>query len=374
MPIEKDVLERQHWFCVKWYGFLPVPGICSGIRTAHKWCYNFAWVEQTAYGVFIHNEGCENGKLFSWNEFGLGAGNLGTYVPVGEICFDSPRSGGGICDASNTGLLGSPLSVGKPFVSNLDSSVHDLKQNVVETGTFEFTAESGGLCQQGLWSWKRVLHEQVITASVAIRHVTVQWYIGGIPIVNNSDTISISAFCRWPFPLPKGRSENRVVQVKYEVITNETQSTIKIFNNPVDGSYSLSIGMSALVDIREYASYYTSWRFSGETCDFDPEQLREKEKCLRRLSDLNKDKAKSRHPKLGEPVVILSEEIWRFIREERREDVNSLLEIITNTFQDDPDTFTRAINQLEQDIGLAGVSRLITIGSAVKEQKVVLQR
>jgi len=48
--------------------------------------------------------------------------------------------------------------------------------------------------------------------------------------------------------------------------------------------------------------------------------------------------------------------------------------LLTNSFQDDPDTFTRAINQLEQDIGLAGISRLITIGSAVKEQKVVLQR
>jgi hypothetical protein len=125
---------------------------------------------------------------------------------------------------------------------------------------------------------------------------------------------------------------------------------------------------------KEYASSYTFWSFSGETCDFDPEQLREKEQCLLKFYFASKDKAKSRQPRPGEPILIFSEEIWRYIREERREAVNSLLRIIANTFQDDPETFTRAINQLEQEIDLAGISRLITIGSAEKEQKIVLQR
>ena len=370
MPIEKDVQEKQWWWCPKWYWPFAV---CSGIRTAHKWCYNFAWVKETGYGIFSNLEGCENGKLFTWTEGTFGVLGSHTY-PAGERCFDSPRSSDGICDSSRNGLLGSPLSVGKPFVSNLDSSEHDLKTSVAETGTFEFTPENGGLCQEGLWPWKRVLHEQVITATVAIKNVTVQWYIGGMPIASNSGTISISAFCHWPFPLPEGRNEIRVVQLKYEVTNDETQSTIKIFNNPVDGSYSLSIGMIALVDIREYASYYTSWSFSGETCDFNPEQVNEKEKCLRRFSDVSKDKAKSRTPKPGEPVVIFSEEIWRFIREEKMEGISSLLQIIANSLQDDPDTFTRAISQLEKDIGLTGISRLITIGSAEKGQKIVLQR
>jgi hypothetical protein len=369
MPIEKDVDERV--WCPGWW---PWEWFDTCIERKHKWCYNFSWVKVTAYVLVYYHEACENGQLYTWYGPGLGIGTQDTAIPLAEICFDSPRSRESICDSSNTGLQASPLSHGEPFVSNLDSSVRDLKTNVVETGTFEFTAESGGLCQQGLWPWKRVLHEQVITATVAVRYVTVQWYIGGIPIGNNAGTISISASCHWPFPLPKGRSQTQVVQVKYEVITDETTSTIRIFNNPVDGSYSISIGMSAFVDIREFASYYTSWSFSGETCDFDPEQLKEKEKCLRRFSDLSKDKAKSRTPKLGEPVVILSDEIWRFIREERREDVNSLLQIITNTVQDDPDTFTRAMNQLEQEIGLVGVSRLITIGAAEKDQKIVLQR
>ena len=373
MPYEIDAQVRKYWWCPKWYWPFAV---CSGIRTEHQWCYNFAWVKKTAYGLVIHNEGCENGKLFTWNEGGIGIGTLDTYVPAGEMCFDSPRSSNGICDSSNTGLGAFPLSVGKPFVSNLDSDVRDLKTNVVETGTFEFTAESGGLCRKGFWPWKRVLHEQVIIATVAKRYVTVQWYVGGIPIANNSGTISISAFCHWPFPLPKGRSETRVVQVKYEVVSDETKSTIKIYNNPVDGSYSLSIGMSALVDIRQYASYYISQSFSGETCDFDPEQVRDWLACLTRfLKDKDiKEKPTFKIPKPGEPVVIFSEDIWRFVSEERREAVDVLLKVITSTFQDDPETFTRAINQLEHHIGLAGISRFISIGSAEKEQKIVLQK
>lgn len=375
MPIEKDILEEKTWFCVKWHWFVPIPGFCSGMRTTHKWCYHFDWIEGTAYPGGVYNKACELEKLYTWWKWKLFPSSFKGSRP-GEMCFDSPRSAKGPCKGYRPDLdnASSGLSVSEPFVSNMDSSVTTLTSHIVETGSFEFTAESGGLCQQGLWPWKRVLHEQVITASVAIKNVTVQWYIGGIPIVNNSGTISISAFCRWPFPLPKGRSQSQVVQVKYEVITTETSSTVKIFNHPVDGSYSLSIGMSALVGIREYASYYTSWKFSGETCDFDPEQLSEKEKCLKRFSYLSTDKAKSRTPKLGEPVVVFSEEIWRFVSEEKKGDVNSLLQIITNTFQDDPATFTRAINQLEQDIGLAGVSRLITIGSPEKEQKIVLQR
>jgi hypothetical protein len=104
------------------------------------------------------------------------------------MCFDSPRTNGSICDSSNTGLAVSGLPRGKPFVSNFDASVRDLNSHTVETGTFEFTDESGGLCQHGLWPWKRVLHEQVLTVSLSKRYVTIQWYIGGIPIKGNSGT------------------------------------------------------------------------------------------------------------------------------------------------------------------------------------------
>jgi hypothetical protein len=127
------------------------------------------------------------------------------------------------------------------------------------------------------------------------------------------------------------------------------------------------------VDVREYARYYTSWKFTGETCDFDPEQVLEKDKCLKRLSDVSKNNAKSRKPKLGEPVVAVSDEIYRYAPEGNRENVNSLVEIIKNSLHEDPSTVTRALNQLERELGLAGISRLITIGTGAEEQKVIFQ-
>ena len=220
---------------------------------------------------------------------------------------------------------------------------------------------------------ERTLHEEVLIASVATRFVNIQWYVGGIPILNNAGNISLSALCRWPFPLPRGRDENRIVHVKYEIATETNKSTLKVFNDPLDGSYSISIAMRALEDGREYASSYVSGDFHGETCDFGEEQLRELVGCLaEKYSGLRREKPrwekptpepKWEKPTPGEPVIVFSEEIWRFVPEEKREAVNYLLEILTGTFRDDPETFTQAIDQLEQQIGLAGVSRFISIGS-----------
>lgn len=360
MPYQKDVQERKTWWCPKWYWPFAV---CSGIRTQHKWCYNFAWVKETRYGFVGHLEGCENGRLYTWTRAVLGVGS--TTYPGGEMCFDSSLgSDEGRCDSSRTGLEASGLSASDPFASNVDYDVLPLKSTVSETGTFDFTGENERLCQKGLWPWKRTLHEQVIIASVATRFVHIQWYIGGIPISSNSGNILIPSLCHWPFPLPNGRSQNRAARVRYEVVTEVNKSTLKIFNDPLDGSYSLSIAMSALENGKEYASSYTSADFHGETCDFDTEQVQELAKCIGRFRDVSNQKAKFRTPTPGEPVIAFSEEIWKFVSAENSELVSSLVEIITNTFHDDPQSFTQAVDQLEQQIGLAGISRFISIGSS----------
>lgn len=107
MPVEKDVDERV--WCP---GFWPWQWFDTCIERNHKWCYNFSWLKKTGYALVIHHEGCEAGTLYTWNEFGLGIADLGTEVP-GEMCFDSPRSSEGVCDASNTGLAASPLTPDK---------------------------------------------------------------------------------------------------------------------------------------------------------------------------------------------------------------------------------------------------------------------
>ena len=353
MPVEKDVPERKWWWCPKWYWPFAV---CSSIRTTHKWCYSFSWVKQTAYGVVIHNEGCENGKLYTWDDFGVGVGDLGTYVPVGEMCFDSSRSGGGRCDSSNTGIQASGLSASDPLATNFDSSITDLESSVVEHGIFEFTEETGGLCQRGLWPWKRTLHNQRITVSVVTRFATIRWYVNGTLLLGVNGTVSFSAFCTYPFPLPSGRNQNQVVNVKYEIITEHNKSTLYLFNDPADGCYPVPIEMVA-VDIdngNEFASDDTSWNFKGETCDFDPQQVDGMKKCLKRFSDLSKDKALSKKPQPGDPIIKIGDEISKYITEDHRDIVNILLDIIQYSWRDDPETFTLAVNQLEIEIGLPG--------------------
>src|SRR5215471_4534930 len=160
MPFEKDVQERKHWWCPKWYWPFAV---CSGIRTQHKWCYNFAWVKEARYGFVAHLEGCENGKLYTWTAPVLGLGT--EYYPAGETCFDSSLGGDeGRCDPSRTGLLASGLSPSEPFASPIDYEVSTSNSTTVETGEFAFTGEHETRCQKGVWSWKKTLHERVLTA------------------------------------------------------------------------------------------------------------------------------------------------------------------------------------------------------------------
>ena len=107
MPTEKDVSEKETYWCPKWYWPFAV---CTRTVRKHKWCYQFSWVEETGYGVVSYLEGCENGTLFTWFKptfmvFG------GSMYPGGELCFDSPRSSSGQCDASRTGLIASPVVV-----------------------------------------------------------------------------------------------------------------------------------------------------------------------------------------------------------------------------------------------------------------------
>jgi hypothetical protein len=178
MPYEKDVQERKWWWCPKWYWPFAV---CSGIRTQHKWCYQFSWVKETRYGFVGALEGCENGKLYTWTRPVLGVGS--SYYPAGEMCFDSSLGADeGRCDASRTGMLGSGLSASAPYLSSIDEVVTGLRADVGETGSFDFSGEHKRLCQDGLWSYSRTLHQQAIVASVTTRFANIRWYAGGIAL------------------------------------------------------------------------------------------------------------------------------------------------------------------------------------------------
>ncbi|WP_233888785.1 hypothetical protein [Paraburkholderia flagellata] len=359
MPYEKDVQERQYWWCPKWYWPFAV---CSGIRTQHKWCYKFSWVVATGYLAVTHYEGCENGLLYTWTKPFGGIGT--TYYPnAGEMCFDSSLgSNEGRCDGSPTGMEASVLSLSAPYASPIHETVTEMRPEVVESGTFDFTGNNKRLCQEGLWPWQRTLHEQSVTATVITRFGNVQWYVSGIALSSNSGTVALSAYCTWPFPLPNGRSENRVINIKYDIQTATDRSTLVLYNDPADGAYSIPIEIIATdTDTNTvYASRLASVDFCGESCDFDAAHEADLARCLKAYSNRYVEK-----PNLGipspEPQFLINDDLWKVVPTARTEIVNSLLAIMTGTFQRDPQIFTEASILLSNQINVPDIARFTSI-------------
>ncbi len=351
MPVEKDVQERKYWWCPKWYWPFAV---CSGIRTVHKWCYNFAWIKSTGYLFATYYEACEDGVLHTWLEPFGGVGSSPAKRIFGEMCFNSSRSRAGRCDPSNTGLEASGLSASDHLASNFAVSITSLESVAFEHGTFEFTPENGGLCRVGAWPWKRTLHSQKIVVSVDTRFATINWYVGGMLLNKASGTIQVYCLCAWPFPLPSGRSHNQVVDISYEVIMEHNKSSIILYNNKFDGCFSVPVEMQAFDNGKMFTSNYTLVDFKGETCDFDPKQVADMAACLDRVNKLFQEETKSRKPLLGEPAVEVSPEISQHIAPGNKKVADLLISIIKNTSKTHPDKCMLAFNQLEFELTMPG--------------------
>jgi len=95
MPQHVQITE--HYWCP---GPWPWEWFNTCTRTVWKWCYDFAWVEETGYLFFSYLKGCENGVLYSWYAFSFGI--LGaTYYGPGQMCFDGTLSASGKCAAAS---------------------------------------------------------------------------------------------------------------------------------------------------------------------------------------------------------------------------------------------------------------------------------
>jgi hypothetical protein len=194
MPIEKDVYEKESYWCPKWYWPFAV---CSRTVRKHKWCYQFAWVKETGYGVVSYLEGCENGTLYTWyaGSFAVFGGH--TY-PGGEMCFDSPRDSSGVCDPSRTGLLGSPLVEGEsesdPWFLRIEpKSPPAYERSVEATVLADDAVHSQWLhCQLYKvreWEVGAVAH---IVGGMPTPPVIFNWTLAGkaVPAVQTGDTMS----------------------------------------------------------------------------------------------------------------------------------------------------------------------------------------
>jgi hypothetical protein len=348
MPVLKEV-DVRIWCPGPW----PWEWVDTCVRKRHRWCYAFDWLQTTGYVFLTHYEGCEHGRLYTWNEAFGGIGS--SYAANVEVCREDKLADEGRCDASNIGIQTGGLSKSAPFVRNLAIETVGLASSVAGRGTFVFTPENSGLCRQGAWDWRRTLHEQRTTMSVDTRFATVEWRVGGMPLATPGGTVSFSTFCTHPFPLPAGLGQNRVVHVRYEVSADAHESTVKLFNDPADGNYAFPIELRGLdADTgKQFTQEFTSWNFKGETCDFDPARMQDMLHCLTERLNLIREKAQGQ-PGPIDPGIRFADDIWRFVPDAERELARYLLEIMQLSFQTDQETFTMAADQFEAIAGLPG--------------------
>lgn len=357
MPHRGEV-GRVYW-CPGWWPW-EWGRICADVVAG--WCYRFSFYKEYRQGVAVTIVACEQGTLYSWTEFGIGFGE-DTYYNVTR-CYREERPKTGECESFFVGTSRSRfIPSNEPFVSTLVESRENLRSDVGEVGTFTFTPEHNLVCKIGQWPYRRVFHQQMITASIAINALDIQWRIGGIPLAAATGTLSMSVLCKLPFPLPHGRTMNRAAQVKYEVVTRDNTSTLMAYNDPADGCYSFPIGLVASQNAREYSNQEFDAAFEGETCDFDRQQLEQFAGCVRReLVKKLKDRYEvpslimTRPPR---PNFTVPDELWLFVPTEKRELVEALYGLAVVAISDDPVLSAQTINALEYETGVSDIGRRI---------------
>lgn len=359
MPYEKDVKEEKSWWCPKWYWPFAV---CSGLRTQHKWCYNFSWVTYAEYGLVKHWEGCENGKLYTWSEATFGITKTTYVIPQAEMCFNSSRGADeGVCDPSNTGMMASQLARAAPSASPIRIETTSLSSTVVESGTFYFEGEYETKCRNGAWPWTLSAHEEMIFAFVDFHNMEIQWQLAGIPLNDTIGVLKVAVLCSWPMPLPNGKSQNRVVNVRYVVEQDGLRSTLKLFNDPQDGTYMLSIGMIATSSSGKAITSFTSSAFHGQICDFDPQQTDDLIKCLTSKIVIPHQPVEFSRRVHDDYGVFLGDQFWRSVPGRKRPIIESIFSVMKASFITSPALFAEAMTLLEQQTGIVAVSRVMSI-------------
>lgn len=361
MPHEKDVIEKHLYWCPKWYWPFAV---CTRSGPVHKWCYNFSWVKATAYLFVIHYEACEEGRLYTWSEAGLGIGTLGTYVPVGEMCFDSPRSGGGRCDSSNTGLQASGLSASAPYVSTLKVDVTEKGSHVVESGITSFTEEMSRLCRQGDWRWEKIAREYVATLSVETRFVTIEWLVQGKALSGGAGLVTVGTQVREP-----GSSATyfRNVTIGWQIVTEANRSTLRLTNDPKDFNYSVLVTAVARDGAVLVKTRNAEVDFAGLTINYDPERLAEEIRCILRYKRQLEKPRLIKVPTPGDPVVVVPDRFntsLAFLSELDRTVASACLEVMQLAIDQDVALCLAAQERLEEVIALPRLAAMVRIGAA----------
>src|SRR3569833_1853786 len=91
--------------------------------------------------------------------------------------------------------------------------------------------------------------------------------------------------------------------------------------------------------------------------------------CLIHLRDAVRQYLMFKPPMPGEPVIIGSDEIWRWAQGANKETIGYLLEIMRDALQDDQQTKLQAMCELQIETGMNDLSVWLSIGAPQQEHE-----
>lgn len=335
------------------------------------WCYNFGYYKETQFLFYSSIVACEGGVEYSWSGIGLGLGSQ-THYNI-RRCFVDRLEPNGKCGESYGNNYGAITYYPKSeiFVSDLKTSVKELSDEVVENGKYDSAKAPTSICRSRIMTWRRSLHEEEASVAVDVNLVQVQWAIAGSLLTSEYGDIEIGVLCRWSLPLFNGRTESRVVHLRYKIIRTPNESILKIYNNPADGCFDALITMTSVLDGQIYQSKDVVVGFVGESIRFEREDLDEERACILKLIESRRAEKRERKSRLrteSQQIVKFRPEFSNLIREHQHEMATMLMEIVITSYYSDPAMFIWACQRLEEEIGIPAIARFISVSSVHRKR------
>lgn len=239
-----------------------------------------------------------------------------------------------------------------------------LNAQVIEEGSTSF--ERGmKLCVEGTWPYKKRMRREVATFeatfALAVPPVQVSWMVDGIELTSASDTL------RLPFrsvkianPKLEDRRGTRQLDVHYEIQSIPNGSRLRLFNQPDDETYTLSVRASLSTALGS-GSQVSQVEFIGVDYQYPDEFYQERSECLRELIDIGRRYVRYK--------VLLEPDLWQRIPAYLEPRVNQLLALLGQLREQGEElSYKQMVNDLAELIGEAELSPLVF----AQDERVVL--
>lgn len=213
-----------------------------------------------------------------------------------------------------------------PF--QLDQQLNLVEEQLLESGVTDFGVGTR-ICLEGVWPYRKLSQAQVATFDatypLAVQPIYASWSANGEPLTGTTGTISLITTVKVATADLADLFDTRFVSIRYEIERLPTGSRLRLFNQPVNESYSVDVAVTLRTDIGS-AVAETSVKFVGIRYAYPHELYEERSACLASL-------VRKRIPQYK---VLIPPGSWQKNPEERFVEVEGLLNTLAVLY-DHPD-------------------------------------